>query len=352
MSNCHVAFQPFIVSVCCRLCIGIAACGDLDPSHESRDALLKVDNSGTIFAHGNQIVRQSASGDIVTLYESKSFNTRLRLEQSANGRFSGVYEQDRLLLYNSVGRPIGAVAITYPEFRHKLIGSEPKVLIPITDIWGDGEIHINGFDVRNSDGSSFAQIRANRTRFSHASNEHITVATNRAVSRFAMDGTTAWRFSIHAHKLAVAANADYTEIVPTSNARTIIHLSNGKAIGQHSFSGPLWNIAVSPNGLYSAATTQTQLYLFLQGMLIQTIDLSVAYAVSLAVNDKGDTVVGGQTASHHGRVLLYDVNGSKNRAHELERDDHAFSPAVKFFNGGARYFFQNAKAFSSAEVRP
>ena len=101
-------------------------------------------------------------------------------------------------------------------------------------------------------------------------------------------------------------------------------------MGNDDLGSPVWNIAISPDGGHAAATTRTGLSLYADGARLYSIDLDLEYTVSVAVNNNGEVLVGGQKSGHAAQVALYSRDGVLLWEESSGTDNSAWRPEVRF----------------------
>ena len=134
-----------------------------------------------------------------------------------------------------------------------------------------------------------------------------------------------------------------------SGTTTIVHvdLSQGTMLGnEHSLPGAMWNLAVSPSGTFSAATTKDKVLIFAGGAFVRQVDIPAKWVVSIAISDSGDVIVGAQDALHGAKVFV--LSGERRGSAVIERgtEHDGVRPHVAFFPNGQRFFTNETSAFS------
>jgi len=173
-----------------------------------------------------------------------------------------------------------------------------------------------------------------------------------------LDGSPLWKAAVDVHKLETAA--DRTILVPRYVKGRVLHYLQGKRVSAQAVEGVVWNLAIAPSGRFSAATTRTILYIFRDGRLLKAVPLRLAYANSLAVSDRGEALVGGQTirgattgaapAAGPAQILLYDAQGRLLWKEEVGIDRNGYRPAVRFAPGGDRFVVIEKRGLSAWRI--
>lgn len=163
-----------------------------------------------------------------------------------------------------------------------------------------------------------------------------------------LDGGALWRAEVDVFDLETAA--ERTILVPRYVKGIVAHYLRGERIGSQAVEGVVWNLAISPSGRASAATTRDVLYLFRDGRLTGQVSLRVAYANSLAVSDRGEALVGGQSDQGVARLLLFDSLGKPLWSEEGGVDRNGYRPAVRFAPDGERFVVIEKRGLSAYRI--
>jgi hypothetical protein len=169
-------------------------------------------------------------------------------------------------------------------------------------------------------------------RFTRPSADAITFAGTHRVARHALDGRELWSVRLAAQELAVASERDRIALVTADDARRVMLLADGRAIGRADLRDPIWNAALSPAGEHVAVTTERSLHAFTDGRLHLNLRLPIAHAVSVAVARDGRMLVGGQDGNGRARVLCYGRDGALLAQQTLAPERQAFKPAVRWLD--------------------
>lgn len=320
--------------------VGLWACVDepnFVPSHIPEGSFVKLETTSgaPMLAVGKKAVYSlKGSNGWRSVYRApKSTYGKFHVELSPDAQHFGVYLGSKLFIHDVNGTQHGQLDTPPLGYRHKLIG-RGRVLSPVVEQTGVHDGRVVALEVRNIDDALLARIAVSNVRFTRTSADYIVVATASTINRYLLDGQLVWTFALAAHDIAVADEADRMLVVDAHDTRRVLHLANGKQISSTEFRAPIWNVALSYRGQYAAVTTRSRLHLFHHARLINTIELPIAYAISLAVQKDGRTLVGAQRSDHTGVVLCYGSRGKLLSSETLNIDDNAFRPKVRWLDNG------------------
>jgi len=198
------------------------------------------------------------------------------------------------------------------------------------------------------DGSAVADFPAPGLQISRLYEDRILYTLPGSLHARRLDGSELWSLEIEVQKLESAA--DRTILVPRYVPGRVIHLLGSRQTSETRVDGLVWNLAVARGGRFSAATTQTALYVFENGDLRAEVRLPVAYANSLDVSDRGEALVGGQGAEGQGQVFLYDGRGAALWREEVAVDRDAYRPGVRFAPGGDGFVVLERRGNTSYDI--
>jgi hypothetical protein len=151
-------------------------------------------------------------------------------------------------------------------------------------------------------------------------------------------------------KIEISRDAVYG-IVNSAFDSSKIHIYKEETeLGNDNVDGPVWNIAISPDGRFAAASSQTRLHIYADGTRIAAIDLNLEYTVSVAVNNSGEVLVGGQKSGHGAHVALYDRDGALLWEESAGTDNSAWRPEVRFDTSGDHYFVRHKERLASYSI--
>lgn len=198
------------------------------------------------------------------------------------------------------------------------------------------------------DGSKVADFPAAALQISRLLDDRIVYTLPDALVARTFEGQELWSTKLPVHKFETAG--DRAIVVRRYVPGEVLHLDRGQRVSAAKVEGVVWNLAISPHGHVSAATTQTQLYVFRDGQPTATLRLPLAYANTLDISDRGETLVGGQGAKGEAMVLLYDAKGTLLWRGAAGTDRAAYRPGVRFAPGGERFIVIEPRGVSAYDV--
>lgn len=251
-------------------------------------------------------------------------------------------------LYDPQGSKISEVPFQGGMF--KLVPRSRKIYSPEVQEFGEDNRQVQNARVLDSGGVVLATWPAPGLQISRLSDQHLLYATNEELVKTSLAGSELWRVPLRVRKLAISHDAVYS-IVNSARESNRIHLfMEGTEQGTDVLDGPVWNIAISPDGRYAAASTQTSLSVYADGARLFRTDLNLEYTVSIAVNNNGEVLVGGQKTGHLAHVALYDRDGMLLWEESSGTDNSAWRPEVLFDISGDRYYVRQKNLMASYTI--
>ena len=245
----------------------------------------------------------------------------------------GLWVKETFQVFDAAGAPLGALpAPPFSRFRlspgGKLVYA-PRIAVRREEPW------VESVRLLRPDGAAGAEFAAPGLDISRLDADRIVYTLPASLVARALDGKEVWSAELGVHKFESAA--DRTILVPRYVPGRVVHLEAGKRVAESPVEGVVWNLAIAAGGHLSAATTQTLLYVFVDGRRTAQVRLPVAYANSLDVSARGGVLVGGQGPQGEGLLLLYDRQGTLLWRGEAGVDRGAYRPAVRFAPTGTRF---------------
>lgn len=130
----------------------------------------------------------------------------------------------------------------------------------------------------------------------------------------------------------------------------IVHFDHEAMSDPQEFPEPVWNLAISPDGVFSVATWQTGVRFFVNGELHGTYSLPLKLAASVAVSDRGEILVGGKTDTGTTRTVLLSRDGTERWRHDGEAELNAYRPDVSFFPGGDAFVVRSTAGLQAYTI--
>jgi hypothetical protein len=215
----------------------------------------------------------------------------------------------------------------------KQVPSSQLVYSP--EVQGDPEnMHVSKGRILDAMGAVKWTFPANGLKFSRLTSAHIIYSTGLELVKSTFQGVEVWRTPVKVRKFEISGNSGRLIVNDAEDSAKVYHYNGGSRGGTDSLNAPVWNLAMSPGGKYSAASSQTKLHVYVDGNRESRVSLPVAYAVSLDINDKGEALVGGQDSDFTSHVLMYDASGYLLWEEKSVTDNNAWQPGVHFNPGG------------------
>lgn len=291
-------------------------------------------------ASDGKILTSTRNGDVYTidnsgagtrLYEGKTIPPQPRIEINPLGNTFGVLANSQFTLYDAAGNQLGVQPVTPGMF--KQVPNSQLVYSP--EVQGDPEnMCVTKVRILDAVGTVKWAFPVDGLQFSRLTAAHIIYSTGLELVKCTFQGVELWRTPVKIRKFEISGNGDRLIVNDAENSTRVYHYNGKNRIKTDSFDAPVWNLAVSSNGKYSAASSQTKLHTYVDGERESKVSLPVAFAVTLDVNDKGEVLVGGQDSDFTSHVLMYDTDGYLLWEEKSVTDNSAWQPGVRFNPGG------------------
>ncbi|MCP4674292.1 MAG: hypothetical protein GY854_01995, partial [Deltaproteobacteria bacterium] len=264
-----------------------------------------------------------------------------RIILNPSGETFGVYTEDKFHVYAANGTLLYELPRENPNQYFKLIPGSGKVLAAIMSTYSDGEevSSPRGFKVIETDGTQSARISAPDLNTSRLSRNFFVYTSAKEIIKVGYDGVQAWSHQAALGKFKVprAPVVDRIVAVPlaASNAkRRIVHLTSGVETHSRDVGEAIFEVAISPNGIHSAAITRRMVYIFHNAVLAAKIPISAYATASLDVNNLGEVLVGAKNSHEEGTIHLFRPDGAEVFDDTSGIDDNGFRPWVEFGPSG------------------
>ncbi|MCP4675189.1 MAG: hypothetical protein GY854_06715 [Deltaproteobacteria bacterium] len=311
-------------------------------------------SSGTLLATTDTTVWGIDSSGVKTEIVSVGNPTRFVLNTS--GDTVGVFDGQYFRLYASNGTPIGTQVIPAGGYLVPIPGSlllfSPEVEIFPTD----GGRVIEGRIV-DGNGAVQATFPAADLILARITSNHIYHITKSELVKTTVQGSEVWRIPQVLHNLEVSDTGDKIIAQSGEDLDTVIHFNNDTVVGTEALGNTVWNIAVSPSGEHSVATTHSRnpensaVHFFTDGQLTRTLDLPVKYAISADISNDGYVVIGAQNLDYTGKIMLFNSFGNLVWEEEIATiDDNAWRPEVDFVDQGSAFVVRTKDGLSTYSI--
>jgi hypothetical protein len=149
-------------------------------------------------------------------------------------------------------------------------------------------------------------------------------------------GAELHRYSTAADLMAASASSKAFAFV-VHGTKNVVHaqLPAGALSAPVTIDAPVWNLALSPDGRFTVATTQQTVSVFLDGALVKTLPVPVDYIISADISNEGLVVLGAQNADQSTQILGMGSNGANSfTVLRPSKDRRGYHPDVRFFPDG------------------
>ncbi|MEJ2308074.1 MAG: hypothetical protein P8Z31_07410 [Gammaproteobacteria bacterium] len=295
-----------------------------------------------------EVIAIDDAGNETLLVPAVPSEYRPRVIFNATGDSFGILRGANFEHYDPQGTKISEIPFQAGTF--KLVPASRKIYSPEVREFGEDNRKVLNARILDSHGAVQATWPAPGLEVSRLTNQHLVYATSEELVKTTLTGAELWRVPIRVRKLRVSRDASHSIVNSAYDSGMIHTYKEETELGSDDLGGPVWNIAISPDGRYAAASTQTVLHIYADGTRVAAIDPGLEYAVSIAVNNKGEVLVGGQKSGHAAHVALYDRNGAMLWEESSGTDDSAWRPEVRFAPSGDRYLVRHKDRLTSYSI--
>ncbi|HEX7185628.1 MAG TPA: calcium-binding protein [Thermoanaerobaculia bacterium] len=297
---------------------------------------------GFLAATGGSVFSVSPAGALAPLASGD------RAVLNPGGDTFGILQGSTFRIFDASGALLGSLPLEGAFSYFKLVPGGNLVFAPRVQTLGQEKSRVTSVRIQRPDASIVADFPAPGLEISRLLTDRIVYTLPSALIARRLDGTVLWSAAIDVHKLESAA--DRTILVPRYVPGRVVHLLGATQTSTANVDGVVWNLAIAPGGRYSAATTQTALYVFRDGELTAEVRLPAAYANSLDISDRGEVLVGSQGQEGEGRVFLYHWQGNLLWEDAAATDRDAYRPAVRFAPGGDRFLLVEQRGLTAYDI--
>jgi hypothetical protein len=213
--------------------------------------------------------------------------------------------------FDANGTLLGSVSSEFARYALPVTGSN-NVYIPILDgDIGDGEsdIPVIGGRVVDASGVIQFQFAADGNAGVTSTPTRLVYVTSTGLTARDMSGGVVWTSSLGVQSYDVCEDATKIVVEDRSNTHRVLHLEDGVQTNATDLGEAIWNVAISPSGEYSAATTKQGVHIFRNEVLQVSRVLPVTYAVSLDISDYGEAAIGGKNSDGTPHLMLVNRLG-------------------------------------------
>lgn len=185
---------------------------------------------------------------------------------------------------------------------------------------------------------------------SRLSNGYLHYSNGLQTIQLTQSGAESARIDLPLRHLEVNDNGDRMIGEVAHRGVSIVHVANGLAGDAQTLSEPVWDVAMSPDGVFSAVTSQTGVHVFATGRLLGSYGLPVRVASQVAISNKGELLIGGKTSDGKLIVLLLARNGTELWREVGDAETHAYRPDVRFYPQGDGFVVRGTSALKSYNI--
>ncbi len=247
-------------------------------------------------------------------------------------------DSDTLALYDYNGDPLGSFSVADAYYARQIPGTELILLPQIDHISGDGELPnglYTGGRIVDSTGILQYEFTSDGLAPLEITSENIVYLTPDEIVVLSLQGVELRRMTQKVESLDTSDNAAKIIVEDGSDTTRVVHFDGAASIHEVSLGEAVWDVAISPDGIYSAATTKNAVHIFHEGELQISTPLPVAFTASLDVSNHGEVTVGAKNAD--GSTHLFLLNNYGMILWEEETgivDRYGWRPDVAFQNDG------------------
>jgi hypothetical protein len=285
---------------------------------------------GTMIAIGRRgLYSVNATGTVAQLLPSLGNDV---IVDGVYGAYVGAPSGSAFVLYNISGTEV--LRVTVPEFAMvDIVPGRPIVVLKLAT--GDVDnLIINA--VRFVGEGRDVTVTLSDLRRSYLTRDYFIYTTSTETIALDYAGAEARRYAVAAGLMA-ASSASKAFALVVNGTMQVVHallpaatLSAGVDLGS-----PVWNLALSPDGHYSVATTENTAYLLRDGALVRTVPIVANYITSADVSNDGIAVLGTQNADSSTALWTVGIPGfSELSLPRPSKDTRGFHPDVRFLPDG------------------
>ncbi len=324
---------------CCCICkpkVEVRTDWTYPPPESVHFARVTAAPSGKILTstRSGDVYSIDSSGTGVRLYVGKTVPPRPFVVFNPTGDTFGVLADNKFTLYDAAGSQLGVLPVEPGMF--KQVPSSQLIYSP--EVRGDPEnMQVIKGRILDATGAVKSTFPASGLKFSRLTGAHILYSTGTELVKSTFQGVEEWRTPEMVRKFEISKNGDRIIVNSAADSAIVYHYTGSTLTGTDSVDAPVWNLAISPGGKYSAAASQTKLQVYVDAQRESRVSLPVTYTVSLDINDLGEVLVGGQDSDFTSHVLMYDPVGNLLWEEKSVTDNNAWRPEVRFNPGGDTY---------------
>jgi hypothetical protein len=265
-----------------------------------------------------------------------------RVIGGGSGDHFGVYEPGAFSVYGADGAMVSSFASTgYAYF--KFLPTAGLLLGFHSSLCGPGDCRVDRIDLMTHAGLVQGMVPVSGLRISRVSADgsRFFLASVTEIRALTATGLEVYQVPFAPRDYEVSQNGSRLIGISLQARDTVAHYDEAIELGTDDLGGVVWDVAVSPSGIYSAATTKTSVHVFQDGVLQSSVDLPFRFTVTLDVSDQGHVLVGGQDGDFLGKVLLLSEHGTVLGEVAGPVDDNGWRPWGQFVFDSETFFVKH-----------
>ncbi len=248
-----------------------------------------------------------------------------------------IKDDGTLSLYKHDGVHLGTLSIADALYARPITGTE-LILVPLRlsdDGDGESENPFVGARIIDATGVLQSEFASDGLAGLEITSERMVYLTTDEIVVMNMEGTELWRASQRVESFDTSEDASKLIVEDGADTTRVVHFDGDTPSNDVSLGEAVWNVAISPDGAYSAATTKNAVHIFHDGVLHISKTLPVAFTASLDVSNHGEVTVGGKNADSTSHLFLLNRHGMIIWEEETGIvDRYGWRPDISFQNDG------------------
>lgn len=288
-------------------------------------------SDGTLWAAGILGAYRVNAAGTATLFSPSS--AKQFVIDPVDGGYVGVVSGGNFVIYDGSGTQ--QVSVTLPDNASVTV-APGHALAVMSLMTGPTEEQLDTTAVRMVGEGRDVSISVSDFRRSFLTRDYYIYTSNTETIVHDLAGNELHRYSTAADLMAASAGSKSFAFVVHGTTNVVYTRLPGGALGTPvALDGPVWNLALSPDGRFMVATTKQKVYLFLDGVVVNTVPISVAYITSADVSNEGLVVLGTQNSDQ--TTQLRGLGPQGVIGFTLSRpslDSRGYHPGVRFTPNG------------------
>jgi hypothetical protein len=301
-------------------------------------------DGGALATTTKRVMRVQPNGTATTVF-SGTPNADVFFLNGAGTGF-GVNHGADVNLYRADGSSVRSYTRTGYEYSTLVPGVDTAFFPEVTTTHERPTItHARFF---GASGTQLARFATPGLEVSRLTATDLYYSTGTKLFRMSQTGTQVWH--VNAALMSFEVSQGTRLIAELRDERSVQHFVNGVAQPVVALGSPVYRIAIAPGGAYSAAAIKQGVQLFQNGSPTVAINLPVNGITSLAVSNRGETLIGAVSDGDARRALLLDAQGEVLWDSALTADTQAFRPELSFLPGDNAFLTREATRVSAFNI--